>query len=320
MPVSDTREIIGLIGAGLMGTALAGRLRAAGFRVLVWDRDPARIAAQAAVGAEAATDAATVGRQCGRIVFSLPDSHVVAAVLAEMDGALRKGSIILDTSTGEPDATVRLGAKLARQGVRYLDATVVGSSAQVRTGEVLVLVGGGRADFTAVRDLLAAFAQRTFHTGPRGSGARMKLVVNLVLGLNRAVLAEGLAFARRVGVSPQDALEILKAGAAYSRVMDIKGSRMLARDFTPQAKLAQHLKDVRLILQLGRRRGAKLPLSRVHQRLLATLARQGFADVDNSAIIEAFVSRPTGGRRTRQPASIKRPASVAARRRPAEGR
>jgi 3-hydroxyisobutyrate dehydrogenase-like beta-hydroxyacid dehydrogenase len=105
------------------------------------------------------------------------------------------------------------------------------------------------------------------------------------------VLAEGLAFAKRTGVSQKVALQILKAGAAYSRVMDTKGAKMLARDFAPQARLSQHLKDVRLILKLGRQRGAKLPLSSVHQRLLAALARHGFADADNSAIIEAFAPR-----------------------------
>ena len=116
----------------------------------------------------------------------------------------------------------------------------------------------------------------------------MKLVVNLVLGLNRAVLAEGLALARSCGLDPSAALEILRAGPAASRVMDVKGAKMLSGDFTPQARLAQHLKDVHLILKMGQDCGARLPLSALHRDLLEGLAAQGYHDADNSAIIRAF--------------------------------
>ena len=116
----------------------------------------------------------------------------------------------------------------------------------------------------------------------------MKLVVNLVLGLNRAALAEGLAFARACGFNPADALKILAAGPAYSRAMDTKGRKMLEHDFTPQARLSQHLKDVRLILAAGASTGARLPLSEVHRRLLEQVERAGFGDADNSAILKAY--------------------------------
>jgi 3-hydroxyisobutyrate dehydrogenase-like beta-hydroxyacid dehydrogenase len=113
-------------------------------------------------------------------------------------------------------------------------------------------------------------------------------VVILVLGLNRAVLAEGLAYAAACGIDPRQALEILKAGPAQSAAMDAKGEKMLNEDFTPQARLSQHLKDVRLILELGAKNEANLPLSALHCRLLEQLAQQGFGDLDNSAIIKAF--------------------------------
>ncbi|HEY6166529.1 MAG TPA: NAD(P)-dependent oxidoreductase [Verrucomicrobiae bacterium] len=279
---------IGIVGLGLLGSALAERLRSARFRIVGFDVDAGRRREFAKLGGKSVNSAVEVFAACDGVLLALPDSNVVESVLRETAPQLRRGLRIIDTTTGEPDATARLGAKLARRGVRYLDATIVGSSAQVCAGDVLVLAGGKRADFVAARHVFGSFSKQTFHVGPCGSGARMKLVVNLVLGLNRAVLAEALAFAQRVSVSQKLALEILKAGAAYSRVMDTKGAKMLARDFRPQARLAQHLKDVRLILQLGRKRSAKLPLSTVHERLLAALANGGFADADNCAIIEAF--------------------------------
>jgi len=279
---------IGIIGLGLVGSALAERLRRAGFRVVGFDVDAARRRALEKLGGHTVESAAAAFAACDRVLLSLPNSNVVESVLREAAPQFRRGLRIVDTTTGEPVATARLGAKLARRGVRYLDATIVGSSAQVSAGEVLVLVGGRREDFAAARDAFDSFSKQTFHVGPCGSGARMKLVVNLVLGLNRAVLAEGLAFAQRVGVSQKLALEILKAGAAYSRVMDTKGAKMLARDFKPVAKLSQHLKDVRLILALGAKHRAKLPLSKLHRRLLEQAEAAGCGELDNSAIIRAF--------------------------------
>jgi len=116
----------------------------------------------------------------------------------------------------------------------------------------------------------------------------MKLVANLALGLHRAVLAETLTFAQACGVSPTDALEVLKAGAAYSRVMDDKGEKMLHHDFTVEAKLSQHLKDVRLILAEAHTGNAKVPLSQIHRQLLERLDGFGYGDLDNSAIIMAY--------------------------------
>src|SRR5262249_20805376 len=213
---------------------------------------------------------------------------VVGAVVAEMGDGLRSGHTLVDTTTGEPEETAALGARLHERGVRYLDATVVGSSAEARAGNVVVLAGGRREDAEACADVFAAFAREWLYVGPWGSGARMKLVVNLVLGLNRAALAEGLTFARRLGLDPSAALAALKAGAAYSRAMDAKGDKMLRGEFTAQAKLSQHLKDVRLILAAGGPVGAALPLSEVHRRLLERAEAAGYGDADNSAIIKAF--------------------------------
>ena len=123
-----------------------------------------------------------------------------------------------------------------------------------------------------------------YHVGASGSAAKMKLVSNLVLGLNRAALAEALVFANAIGVDPASALEVLRGSMAYSRVMDVKGQKMLDEDFTVQARLSQHLKDVRLILASG----VTLPLSETHRQLLEHAESMGLGEVDNSAIIKAI--------------------------------
>jgi 3-hydroxyisobutyrate dehydrogenase-like beta-hydroxyacid dehydrogenase len=285
----NTRAV-GMIGLGLLGGALAERFLRAGLAVTGFDIAEDRRRALADLGGEPADSAASVIAGHNTVVLSLPTSDVVEAVLTEVSHQLRPGQFIVDTTTGDPERTAALGARLAGLGVRYLDATVSGSSEQARAGSVLVMAGGERSAFDACAELFAAFARQWFHVGPWGAGARMKLVSNLVLGLERAALAEGLAFAAACGLDPGETLKVLQAGAAYARVMDAKGPRMIARDFRPQARLAQHLKDVRLILAEGQRVGAHLPLSELHARLLEKVASAGFGDEDNAAVLRAFIS------------------------------
>jgi 3-hydroxyisobutyrate dehydrogenase-like beta-hydroxyacid dehydrogenase len=283
-----TAPAVGVIGLGLLGGALAERFGAAGFDVLGFDVEAGRGRALAGHGVRAVASAREVARGCARVVLSLPTSAVVATVVAEIDAELRPGLMLVDTTTGEPGATAALGARLAGRGVGYLDATVSGSSEQVRRGEAVLMVGGERADAEGCADLFACCARRWYAVGPWGSGARMKLVVNLVLGLNRAALAEALALARACGLDLAETLTILQDGASYSRVMDAKGRKMIEGNWAPEARLSQHLKDVRLILAEAARVGAEVPLSQVHRELLERAEAAGWGDADNSAVIRAW--------------------------------
>ncbi len=275
----DTERTVGLIGIGLLGSALAERLSAGGYTVVGYDVQPGR---------GTAGSAAEVAAACRRVLLSLPNSKIAAAVLDGIEPHLRPGALIIDTTTGAPDDAARFAGRLKARGAGYVDATVGGSSEQMRRGEAIFICGAETAAFEECRDILACCSRQAFHVGPPGSGARMKLVTNLVLGLERAVLAEGLEYARASGIAPEVALEILKAGPAYSRPMDTKGQKMLTGDFTPQARLSQHLKDVRLILETGTCAGARLPLSELHRKLLEEVEAAGYGSADNSAIIKAF--------------------------------
>jgi 3-hydroxyisobutyrate dehydrogenase-like beta-hydroxyacid dehydrogenase len=279
---------LGLLGIGLLGRALAKRFLGAGFHVLGYDPDPACCRALVALGGQPVASAREVARQRDLLILSLPSTPVVEGVIQEIAPELRAGLRIVDTTTGDPERTALLGADLARKGVHYLDATISGSSEQVRCGEAVVMVGGEAAASAACAALFACFAKHWFHVGGWGCGARMKLVVNLVLGLNRAVLAEGLALARSCGLDAMETLHILQASAAWSRVMDTKGRKMIERDFTPEARLSQHLKDVHLILTEAERVGAKVPRSALHRTLLEKVQAAGGGEDDNCGILRAF--------------------------------
>ncbi|MFP6656645.1 MAG: NAD(P)-dependent oxidoreductase [Pirellulales bacterium] len=279
---------VGVIGLGLMGTAITERLLEEGFDVLVHNRTKAK--------AEPLTERGAIWSDnpladCDRVIICLYTTEVVAEVLDSMQSALRTGLVLIDTTTGEPKQTASLGQRLAKQsGVSYLDAPISGSSEQTRRGEAVAVVGGERRSFETCSDIFGCIVKKAIHVGPVGSGSKLKLVTNLVLGLNRAALAEGLVFAQSIEVDPDRALKVLLSSAAYSRQMDSKGAKMVNEEFKPQARLAQHLKDVDLILAAANDAGQALPLTQTHQQLLAAAKAANLGDLDNSAIIKAIES------------------------------
>jgi 3-hydroxyisobutyrate dehydrogenase-like beta-hydroxyacid dehydrogenase len=279
---------IGLIGVGLMGSALATRVLASGRPMVGFDINQAQLRPFAEWGGQPVGNASQVVAASERIILSLPTSSAVSAVLDEIRESLSSRHLLIDTTTGSPADAIEAARRVAARGAVYLEATVSGSSEQARNREAVVLVGGSETALERARDLLELFAKRLVYVGPTGYGARVKLTTNLVLGLNRAALAEGLAFAGALGLDLEQTLAILRETVAYSRVMDAKGEKMVTGDFTPQARLSQHLKDVRLILDLGGSLGAHLPLSQAHRVLLEEAESAGWGELDNSAIIQAL--------------------------------
>lgn len=308
-PIRRIRPI-GLVGLGLMGSAIAERLLAAGYQVLGWDIAPETRTRHAKLGGTTAANAEEVFTRCECILLSLPDSKITGAVLHTAASKLHYGHIIADTTTGDPQDAVKLSQQLAPTGATYLDATISGNSDQVRRSEVLVMVGGLKPAFDRCKKIFATFAARTVHTGLVGSAAQMKLVTNLVLGLNRAALAEGLVFAHALKLDGNQTLEILRNSMAYSRMMDVKGEKMLRGDFKPQARLSQHLKDVRLMIAAAAKADTKLPLSETHRKILSAAEAAGLGQLDNSAIIRV-IGAPASAPARPQPIRRIRPISPA---------
>lgn len=280
-------EPIGVIGMGLMGTAIVERLLASQYNVVVYNRTPDKAKPLIALGARWSDSPL---EHCDRAIISLYTTEVVESVLEQMKSSLIAGKTLIDTTTGDPVKTPGLGERLAKLGVQYIEAPISGSSEQTRQHLATALAAGPEAAVAACRDLFDCIAAKTYYVGDWGNGVRMKLVANLVLGLNRAALAEGLVFAQAIGLPADKALQVLLNSPAYSRTMDAKGPKMVAGEFSPQAKLSQHLKDVRLILGEASRSGQCLPLSSLHRELLEQAEAAGLGELDNSAIIRAIES------------------------------
>ncbi|MEC8474366.1 MAG: NAD(P)-dependent oxidoreductase [Planctomycetota bacterium] len=285
---SDHLPSLGLIGIGLLGSALASRLLASGYRIHGYDTNQDQLGAFEKIGGLPCQSAKEVVGQCEILILSLPTSEVVRTLIEQLRETSVDGRMIIDTTTGDPSDMISFDSELRDRGARYVEATVAGSSSQLNQGEVSLFLGGESSTLDLLQPLFSAMSSKFFHLGPVGTASRFKLVHNLVLGLHRAVLAEGLSFAEELGFDQERTLSILKQSPAVSGVMETKGRRMVEGDYEPQARLSQHLKDVRLILSEVSQASMKAPLSVTHQDLLEHAVQLGYGDADNSAIIEVY--------------------------------
>ena len=287
---------VGVIGVGLMGEVFARRLVAAGFGVIGYDIDPNKTARLEEFGAHGAASIVDVARAGNPIVLAVFDTNQVEQVVEQelvpvLTAPGHKPKVVLCTSTCDPDRVATLAERVGKRGLKFLETPVSGTSEQVRQGDGVGLIGGDQEVAAAVDDVLQALFPKRFHVGRAGDGGRTKLAVNLILGLNRLALAEGLVFATRLGLDPDAFFKVAHASAAYSQVMDTKARKMIASDFRPEGRARQTLKDVHLMLDQAEKRGQPLPLLSVHCDVLETCVRNGEGDLDNSVIIQEIRRR-----------------------------
>jgi 3-hydroxyisobutyrate dehydrogenase-like beta-hydroxyacid dehydrogenase len=280
---------IAIVGLGLMGEVYAQRLIDAGIPVIGFDIDPARRARLADIGGEPVASIAELAAPARAILIAVFNTAQVEDVIENhLLPALGEasGKIVVVMSTCDPDQVAALAARAMPRGIRYLDVPVSGTSDQVRRGDGVALIGGDAAIAAEMKDVFDALFARSFHVGKIGDGGRAKLAVNLILGLNRLALAEGLVFAERLGLNPAAFLPVAKGSASYSQVMETKGPKMLSGDFSPEGRTKQTLKDVHLMLDQAAGKGQKLSMLEVHADILESCVRAGEADLDNSVVIK----------------------------------
>ena len=289
---------IGVIGLGLVGSAISANLLELGHRVLGLDISEEKVAHFVDSGGEAAARVSELGERCS-IIFVCVFSSAQSADALTGHGGLVSGKFrtkaVFDTTTADPKDSIRIAERLADNGITYFDAPLSGSSNQIRHGEGVFLVGGNEASYKRYHPFLATLSHSQFYLGGSGSGSKAKIASNLVLGLNRLALAEGLVFADLLGLNLPGFLALLRETPAYSRAIDVKGEKMLAGDFTAQSKISQHRKDLDIILDYAGQLAQPLPLAEVHHEILLAAESGGLGDSDTSAVIEQL--RRMGGRK-----------------------
>jgi 3-hydroxyisobutyrate dehydrogenase-like beta-hydroxyacid dehydrogenase len=280
-----TASPVAIIGLGLMGEVYAKRLIDARIPVTGFDIDPARRARLKDIGGTPADSIAALAKPARCVLIAVFENHLLPA--------LGNGSnkIVLCMSTCDPDQVAALAARVIPRGIRYLDVPVSGTSDQVRRGDGVALIGGDATIADEVADIFDALFARRFHVGKVGDGGRAKLAVNLILGLNRLALAEGLVFAERLGLDPAAFLDVARGSASYSQVMETKGPKMVRGDFSPEGRARQTLKDCRLMLAQAAAAGQPLKMLELHAEVLEACVKAGEADLDNSVVIKEIRRR-----------------------------
>jgi L-threonate 2-dehydrogenase len=282
MSGAGTGVKVGVIGLGLLGTAIARRLVAAGFEVCGHDVDAAKTDALAHAGVTPAA-AEDMAMCCATIVLAVFTGEQAGQVAERLYSASASGRWIC-TTTCDPATAAALAAGAHAAGWQFVEAPLSGTSAQVLAGDGVGLIAGDAAAIEATAALLDAICPRRHLLPHAGDAARAKLAVNLILGLNRAALAEGLVFAERMGLDGAAFLAIARGSAAFSQVMQTKGDKMLRADYTPEGRAEQALKDVQLMQAEAARIGQELPLLAVHRELLESCVARGEGSQDSSVV------------------------------------
>jgi 3-hydroxyisobutyrate dehydrogenase-like beta-hydroxyacid dehydrogenase len=284
---------VGIIGLGLMGTAFFERLIDADVPLIGFDIEPTRREKLKASGGMIATSVRELASRSRTIIVAVHSGEQVEALFGEIENAAGAARpIVICTTTCGPDEITRLAWRATSARIPFVEAPISGTSAEVRDGTATALVAGETSAIESVSTLLDILCPRSVRVGDVGDASRTKLAINLILQNNRAALAEGIAFAERLGLDGRAFLAAARASAAYSRVMETKGEKMLTRDFRPQSHISQTLKDAELVLEEASRRGLLLPMTTTQAELLRTaIALQG-PDSDSAAVIEAIRQRP----------------------------
>ena len=278
-------DTIGIIGLGLVGMATAERLLASGMRVIGYDPVTERNDLLTQNGG-VAVDAATIWRQADPVIAAVFDTGQVADIIEQAPENTGKRLVVF--STCDPDKMAGLDSRAQAKGITLIEAPLSGTSRQLARGEAVFMVGGDATMAAGLAGIFAVLGRSHHHVGGLGNGNRAKLAINLILGLNRAALAEGLVFAEQIGLAPAEFLELARGSAAASQVMDIKGPLMVARDFEPQGRVSQSAKDFSLIRDAALARGQRLPFTELYLTMMQDCMDHGEADLDNAAIIKAL--------------------------------
>lgn len=252
---------IGFIGLGLMGKPMAQNLLRAGFPLTIWNRTKSKADDLVRAGANLAENPRDAAMQSDVLITIVSDPPALEEVLFGSGAleALRKGTILIDSSTVSPDTARRVAAACAGRGVDFLDAPVTGGTWGAEKGELVFMVGGEAKVLERAKPVLEAMGKKFFLLGPNGAGQTVKLGMNLLLALEVDAWAESLALVTKAGVPAERLIEVMQSSMGHARLLDVKTPLMLNDEYPASFPLCLMHKDLRLALELAREHGANLP-------------------------------------------------------------
>jgi 3-hydroxyisobutyrate dehydrogenase-like beta-hydroxyacid dehydrogenase len=269
-----------------MGRPMALNLLKAGFPVVAWNRTQSKTAELASAGAKAAASPREAAAAADVLITIVSDPPALESVLWGGGAleALRRGSVLIDSSTVSPALARRSAAACRERGVEFLDAPVTGGTWGAEKGELVFMVGGEAKTVARVEPVLAALGKKWFHLGPAGAGQTVKLAMNLLLALEVQALAEALALVTRAGVPAENLVSVMQASMGRAPVLDVKAPVMLKQDYKPSFPLRLMYKDIKLVMELANQLGVKLPAGAAAHEVYGAVMSAAKEDVDYAAV------------------------------------
>jgi 3-hydroxyisobutyrate dehydrogenase len=284
-------DAVGFIGLGAMGGPMALNLIKHGFRLVVHDIDPAKVARLAAQGAAVAESAAAVAAEVSRTICMVETTAQAESVITGERGIVEgagRGHVVVCMSTIDPLVARRLGDTLAARGIAMVDAPVSGGTERAASGELSVIVGGAADTVKACDDLFHAMGRNVFHVGALGQGLAMKLVNNMLVQVNTVAVAEALVLGVKAGLDPQTMYQVVRASTGTSFAFETRVPRILRRDFAPGGTVDISFKDQELETQFAKQLGVPVLLANVSQQVYQMARAAGLGKQDGTAIIQVL--------------------------------
>jgi len=279
------RNTVGMIGLGIMGSAMAANLVQAGFRVVGYDVASKARAAHRRAGGIVARSGRDVARRVPIVVTSLPSAAALAAVAGEIAGGRPRDLVVVETSTLPLEAKHAAERRLASAGVTMLDCPLSGTGAQARVKDLLVYASGPHAAYKRCAAVFGGFARGHHYLGRFGNGSKMKYVANLLVAIHNVAAAEAMVLARKCGLDPAATLRVVADGAGGSRMLQVRGPMMVKDDYRDATmKVEVWQKDMQIIGEFARDLGCPTPLFAASAPIYTAAMAEGYGKQDTGAV------------------------------------
>ena len=286
------KEVVGFIGLGIMGGPMAGHILRGRHPLVVYNRTPSKMEPLVQQGAEAARNCSDLASRCEVVITMVSDSPDVEQVYLGDGGVLagaRPGTLLIDMSTVSPVTAVKVAKAAAEKGCPMLDAPVSGGDVGARNATLSIMVGGDPQVFERARPIFDLLG-KSILCGPSGAGQTVKACNQIATALHIVAMAEAFVLGAKAGVDPAIVQKVLSAGYAQSRILDVRGPRVVQGDFEPGFRSRLHHKDLNIIRETARAFNCCLPASALAHELFTAMQAQGLGELDHSALIKVIES------------------------------
>lgn len=291
-------ESVGVVGLGVMGSAMAANLIAAGLEVHGFDIDPERTQRFGAGGGHDCGSASEVAQRSSVVIFSLASVEALESVSSEIAEAGELDVVCVETGTLPLDAKLAARDRLAASGVTLLDAPLSGTGLQAADASLVIFASGPKEAYEQATVVFDVIGRQTYHLGEFGNGSVMKYIANLLVAIHNLATAEAHALGAAAGVDSAVVQEVMSAGFGSSKVFDIRGPLMVEDRYEPPtARLDIALKDARIIAEYARSVGLETPLLDASLPVYEASSAAGLGHVDPAILYRFFLDRDDAVRR-----------------------